>query len=98
MLIEILLFLIAITPYECFFKYKKTMLIEILLFLIAITPYIIIFMFLNVLFDIIEDRPNETFDVVDTPAEAFEKNNNNRQKLIDLINQGKAHLLPGKTP
>ena len=33
----------------------------------------------------------------DTPAEAFEQSNN-RQKLIDLINQGKAHLLPGKTP
>ena len=43
-----------------------------------------------------EDIPNETFDVVDTPAEAFEESNN-RQKLIDLINQGKAHLLPGKT-
>ena len=49
------------------------------------------------LFDIIEDIPNETVDVVDTPAEAFEESNN-RQKLIDLINQGKAHLLPGKTP
>ena len=47
------------------------------------------------IFDIIEDIPNETVDVVDTPAEAFEENN--RQKLIDLINQGKAHLLPGKT-
>ena len=47
---------------------------------------------------IFEDIPNETFDVVDTPAEAFEQNNNNRQKLIDLINQGKAHLLPDKTP
>ena len=60
------------------------MLIEILLFLIAITPYVIIFMFfkrfryiINIMtdieqiFDIIEDRPNETFDVVDTPAEAF---------------------------
>ena len=49
------------------------------------------------IFDIIEDRPNETVDVVDTPVEAFEESNN-RQKLIYLINQGKAHLLPGKTP
>ena len=49
------------------------------------------------IFDIIEDIPNETVDVVDTPAEAFQESNN-RQKLIDIINQGKAHLLPGKTP
>ena len=48
------------------------------------------------IFDVIEDIPNETVDVVDTPAEAFEQNN--RQKLIDIINQGKAYLLPGKTP
>ena len=83
------------------------MLIEILLFLIAITPYLIIFMFLKgfryiinrmtdieQIFSLIEDIPNE--NVVDTPAEAFEENN--RQKLIDIINEGKAHLLPGKTP
>ena len=81
------------------------MLIEILLFLIAITPYLIIFMFLKgfryiinrmtdieQIFSLIEDIPNE--NVVDTPAEAFE----DRQKLIDIINEGKAHLLPGKTP
>ena len=49
------------------------------------------------MFDLMEAIPNETVDVVDTPAEAFEQSNN-RQKLIDLINQGKAHLLPGKTP
>ena len=48
------------------------------------------------IFDLIEDIPNETVDVVDTPAEAFEESNN-RQKLIDLINQCKAHLLPGKS-
>ena len=48
------------------------------------------------IFDIIEDIPNETVDVVDTPAEAFAENN--RQILIDIINQGKAHPLPGKTP
>ena len=90
---------------------NKTMLIEIFLFFIAITPYLFLFMFfkrfryiINIMTDIeqifslIEDIPNETVDVVDTPAEAFEESNNNRQKLIDLINQGKAHLLPGKTP
>ena len=50
------------------------------------------------MFDLMEAIPNETVDVVvDTPAEAFEQTNN-RQKLIDLINQGKAHLLQGKTP
>ena len=86
------------------------MLIEILLVFIAITPYLFLFMFfkyfrciINVImdienmFDLMEAIPNETVDVVDTPAEAFEQTNN-RQKLIDLINQGKAHLLPGKTP
>ena len=86
------------------------MLIEILLFLIAITPYLFLFMFfkyfrciINVImdienmFDLMEAIPNETVDVVDTPVEAFEQTNN-RQKLIDLINQGKAHLLHGKTP
>ena len=92
-----------------FFK-NKTMLIEIILCVIAITPYLFLFMFfkyfrciINVImdienmFDLMEAIPNETVDVVDTPAEAFEQTNN-RQKLIDLINQGKAHLLPGKTP
>ena len=49
------------------------------------------------MFDLMEAIPNETVDVVDTPAEVFEQSNN-RQKLIDLINQGKAHLLHGKTP
>ena len=39
------------------------------------------------MFNLMEDVPNETFDVVDTPAEAFEQSNN-RQK----------HLFPGKTP
>ena len=86
------------------------MLIEILLLIITITPYLFLIMFfkrfhylINVImdienmFDLIEAIPNETVDVVDTPAEAFEQTNN-RQKLIDLINQGKAHLLPGKTP
>ena len=86
------------------------MLIEIILCVIAITPYLFLFMFfkyfrciINVImdienmFDLMEAIPNETVDVVDTPAEAFEQTNN-RQKLIDLINQGKAHLLPGKTP
>ena len=86
------------------------MLIEILLFLIAITPYLFLIIFLkrfryimNIMTDIEqifglieEDIPNETVDLVDTPAEAFEESNN-RQKLIHLINQGKAHLLPGKT-
>ena len=85
------------------------MLIEILLLFIAITPYVIIILLLfkfrciiNIImdieniFDIIEDIPNETVDVVDTRAEAFEENN--RQKLINIINQGKAHLLQGKTP
>ena len=86
------------------------MLIEILLVFIAITPYFFLFMFfkyfrciINVImdienmFDLMEAIPNETVDVVDTPAEAFEETNN-RLKLINLINQGKAHLLPGKTP
>ena len=86
------------------------MLIEIILCVIAITPYLFLIMFfkrfhylINVImdienmFDLMEAIPNETVDVVDTPAEAFEQINN-RQKLIDLINQGKAHLLPGKTP
>ena len=49
------------------------------------------------IFDLMEDILNKTVDVVDTPAKAFEQSNN-RQKLIDLINQGKDHLLPGKTP
>ena len=44
--------------------------------------------------DIIENNIN---DVVDTPAEALEQINR-VQKLIDLINQGKEYLLPGKTP
>ena len=48
-------------------------------------------------FGLIEYIPNETVDVVDKPAEAFEESNN-RQKLIDLINEGNANLLPGKTP
>ena len=86
------------------------MLIEIILCVIAITPYLFLIMFfkrfhsiINIIMDIenmfdhMEAIPNETVDVVDTPAEAFEQTNN-RQKLIDLINQGKAHLLPGKTP
>ena len=60
------------------------MLIEIILCVIAITPYIIIFMFfkrfryiINIImaienmFDLMEAIPNETVDVVDTPAEAF---------------------------
>ena len=86
------------------------MLIEIILCVIAITPYLFLIMFfkrfhylINVImdienmFDLMEAIPNETVDVVDTPAEVFEQSNN-RQKLIDLINQGKAHLLHGKTP
>ena len=86
------------------------MLTEIILCVIAITPYLFLIMFfkrfhylINVImdienmFDLMEAIPNETVDVFDTPAEAFEQTNN-RQKLIDLINQGKAHLLPGKTP
>ena len=79
------------------------MLIEIILCVIAITPYLFLIMFfkrfhylINVImdienmFDLMEAIPNETVDVVEQT--------NNRQKLIDLINQGKAHLLPGKTP
>ena len=86
------------------------MLIEILLLFISITPFLFLFMFfkyfrciINVImdienmFDLMEAIPNETVDVVDTPVEPDEQSNN-RQKLIDLINQGKAHLLHGKTP
>ena len=75
------------------------MLIEIILCVIAITPYLFLIMFfkrfhylINVImdienmFDLMEAIPNETVDLVDTPAEAFEQTNN-RQKLIDLINQ-----------
>ena len=41
---------------------------------------------------------NEFFsDVVDTPAEAVDQSNK-RKKLKDLINEGKADLLKGKTP
>ena len=41
---------------------------------------------------------NEFFsDVVDTPAEAVDQSNK-RKKLKDLIDEGKADLLKGKTP
>ena len=50
------------------------------------------------MFDLMEAIPNETVDVVDTPTESAFEQSNNRQNLIDLINQGKAQLLPGKTP
>ena len=41
---------------------------------------------------------NEFFsDVVDTPAEAVDQSNK-LKKLRDLINEGKADLLKGKTP
>ena len=66
-----------------FFEIKK-MVIEIILCVIAITPYIIIFMFfkrfryiINIImdienmFDLMEAIPNETVDVVDTPAETL---------------------------
>ena len=66
------------------------------MFLFKFRYIINVIMDIENMFDLMEAIPNETVDVVDTPAEAFEQNN--RQKLIDLINQGKAHLLPGKTP
>ena len=76
------------------------MLIEIILCVIAITPYIIIFMFFNhfqYIINVMSDI-NEFFsDVVDTPAEAVDQSNK-RKKLRDLINEGKADLLKGKTP
>ena len=68
-----------------FFKNKK-MLIEIILCVIAITPYLFLIMFfkrfhylINVImdienmFDLMEAIPNETVDVVDTPAEPLNK-------------------------
>ena len=78
----------------------KKMLIEIILCVIAITPYIIIFMFFNHFQYIINTMSdiNEFFsDVVDTPAEAVDQSNK-RKKLKDLIDEGKADLLKGKTP
>ena len=76
------------------------MFIEIILLIIAITPYVIIILLLfkfrcviNTMTDI-----NEFFnDIVDTPAEAVDQSNK-RKKLKDLINEGKADLLKGKTP
>ena len=76
------------------------MLTEIILCVIAITPYLFLIKFfkcfphiINVMSDI-----NEFFsDVVDTPAEAVDQSNK-RKKLRDLINEGKADLLKGKTP
>ena len=75
------------------------MLTEIILCVIAITPYLFLIKFfkcfphiINVMSDI-----NEFFsDVVDTP-EAVDQSNK-RKKLRDLINEGKADLLKGKTP
>ena len=75
------------------------MLIEIILCVIAITPYIIIFLFFNHFPHIINTMSdiNEFFnDVVDTPVEGVDQSNK-RKKLKDLINEGKAELLAGKT-
>ena len=75
------------------------MLLEIIVGIIAITPYIIIFLFFNRFPHIINTMSdiNEFFnDVVDTPASAVDQSDK-RKKLKDLINEGKAELLAGKT-
>ena len=40
--------------------------------------------------------PNENSNVIDTPEEGAEQHRK-RESLIELINQGKAHRLPGKS-